>query len=95
VVASAKNSGVPTWVTTSQPRTLDAHGIALLERLRDTVLEEFKDRSLNFWTPLAAARGAPLPSLNQGDGIHPNTEGHRLLFEVVKAADVPGHAGTR
>ena len=95
VVAKAKEAGVPTWVTTSQPRALDAAGILLLEKLREAVLRDFKDRSLNFWSPLAAPDGTPLSTLNQGDGIHPNAEGHRLLFEVVKTADIPGHLGYR
>lgn len=33
------------------------------------------------------------PTLNQGDGIHPNPEGHRLLFEQVRAANIPAALG--
>jgi lysophospholipase L1-like esterase len=57
--------------------------------LRDRVKHEFAGRALDFWTPLAAADGAPLPAYNQGDGIHPNAHGHRLLFDQVKRADIP------
>lgn len=93
IVTAANAAGVPAWVTTSQPRNLDKDGIASLQKMRDAVLADFKDRSLNFWAPLAAADGTPLTALNQGDGIHPNAEGHRLLFDIVEAADIPGHLG--
>ena len=45
--------------------------------------------ALDFFTPLAASDGTPLAMYNQGDGIHPNAEGHRLLFEQVRMADLP------
>jgi lysophospholipase L1-like esterase len=89
VVAKATEAGVPVWVSTSQPRALDQRGRQLLVSLRDRVNQEFAGRALDFWTPLAAPDGAPLPAYNQGDGIHPNAHGHRLLFDQVKLADIP------
>jgi lysophospholipase L1-like esterase len=95
VVATAAEVRVPTWVSTSQPRNLDPRGIAILQRMRSAVLQEFRERSLDFFSSLAEADGTPLRALNQGDGIHPNAEGHRLLFEVVKSADIPAHLQPR
>jgi lysophospholipase L1-like esterase len=89
IAKAGADAGAQTWVCTSQPRTLAASGIALLEGVRDRTLEDFGDRSIDFWTPLAAPDGTPLPQYNQGDGIHPNAEGHRLLFERVKQAAIP------
>ena len=89
VAMKAHDANVAIWVTTSQPRALNAAGIALLIGLRDRIKEEFTDHALDFFTPLAAADGTPLPMYNQGDGTHPNPEGHRLLFEKVRAADLP------
>lgn len=89
VVAEAGKAGVAVWVATSQPRKLDAARTALLLGLRDRTLADFGGRALDFWTPLAASDGSPKPDCNQGDGIHPNGEGHRLLFEQVRAAAIP------
>jgi lysophospholipase L1-like esterase len=89
VVAKAREAGVPVWVSTPQPRVLDHRRSALLTDMRDRVKREFADHALDFWTPLAAPDGAPLPAFNQGDGIHPNAKGHSLLFDQVKLADIP------
>jgi lysophospholipase L1-like esterase len=89
VAAKARDAHVALWVTTTQPRKLPPQGIALLVRLRDRTKHEFGNHTLDFFTPLAAPDGTPLPKYNQGDGIHPNAEGHRLLFEQVLTADLP------
>ncbi len=89
VAAKAKEAGVAVWVTTSQPRQLDARGLAALAEVRDRTRREFGAHAIDFFTPLAAADGTPLPAYNLGDGIHPNADGHRLLFEQVKRADLP------
>lgn len=89
VASKAHDASVPIWITTSQPRQLTTQGIALLTGLRDHTKEEFGPHALDFFTPLAAPDGTPLAMYNQGDGIHPNPEGHRLLFEQVRTADLP------
>jgi lysophospholipase L1-like esterase len=89
VAKAAAGAGALVWVCTSQPRDLDAEGLALLEGLRDRTQAEYAEHAIDFWTPLAAPGGAPLPEYNVGDGIHPNAEGHRLLFEQVKLAAIP------
>jgi lysophospholipase L1-like esterase len=89
VATKAHDANVSIWVTTSQPRQLTPQGIALLIGLRDRTKQEFGDHALDFFTPLAAPDGTPLAMYNQGDGVHPNAEGHRLLFEQVRMADLP------
>ena len=89
VARAAHDANVAFWVTTSQPRTLDADGMKRLAEYRDRIEHDYGAHALDFYTPLAAPDGTPMPSLNQGDGIHPNPEGHRLLFEVVRKAELP------
>jgi lysophospholipase L1-like esterase len=89
VASKAAAANVLIWITTSQPRKLMPAGIELLLGVRDRVKLVFGDHALDFFTPLAAPDGTPLPMYNQGDGIHPNAEGHRLLFEQVRMADLP------
>jgi len=89
VAAKAREAHVLFWVTTSQPRALPPEQVQLLFGYRDRIQRQYTTHALDFFTPLAAPDGTPLPALNQGDGIHPNAEGHRLLFEQVKAADIP------
>jgi lysophospholipase L1-like esterase len=91
VATQAEQAGVPTWITTSQPRSavILPSGQALLIALRDGVLADFGEHAVDFWTPLAAQDGSPLPEYGLGDGIHPNEEGHRLLFEQVKVEQIP------
>jgi lysophospholipase L1-like esterase len=89
VVHRAHDAHVPVWVTTTQPRRLAPQGMDLLIGLRDRTKQELGDHALDFFTPLAAPDGTPLAQYNQGDGIHPNAEGHRLLFEQTRIADLP------
>jgi lysophospholipase L1-like esterase len=89
VASRATSARVLIWITTTQPRQLMAAGMALLLGVRDQVKLEFGDHALDFFTPLAAPDGTPLAMYNQGDGIHPNAEGHALLFEQVRKADLP------
>jgi lysophospholipase L1-like esterase len=89
LAAKASEANVLIWMTTTQPRQLSTQGITLLLDLRDRTEQEFGDRAIDFFTPLAAPDGTPLAMYNQGDGVHPNAEGHRLLFEQVQIADLP------
>jgi lysophospholipase L1-like esterase len=89
VATQAREAHVPLWVTTSQPRTLPPDQIKLIVEYRDRIQQEYGNHALDFFTPLATPDATPRAELNQGDGIHPNPEGHRLLFEQVKAADLP------
>ncbi len=89
VAKLAREAHVELWVTTSQPRTLPPDQVALILGYRDRIAHDYGAHALDFFTPLAGADNLPLPALNQGDGIHPNPEGHRLLFEQVRKADLP------
>jgi lysophospholipase L1-like esterase len=89
VASLARDAHVPIWVTTSQPRQLPPDGVKAIVEYREQILKIYGDHALDFFTPLATPDALPIPALNQGDGIHPNAEGHRLLFEQVRAANLP------
>lgn len=89
VATQARDAHVMFWVTTSQPRALPPEQVELIVGFRDRIKQEYGAHALDFFTPLASGDATPRAELNQGDGIHPNAEGHRLLFEQVKAADLP------
>jgi lysophospholipase L1-like esterase len=89
VATKARAAHVQVWVTTSQPRSLPPDQIRLLVEFRDRIRQQYGAQALDFFTPLAGPDATPLAALNQGDGIHPNPEGHRRLFEQVRAADLP------
>jgi len=84
--------GVPIWIATSQPAThtdvlVDATLIpSRLDQLAK-VQSHFGFRSIDIWTPLADGNNE-MPAIyeNQYDNKHPNAEGHRVLYETIKAA---------
>jgi hypothetical protein len=84
IVEATEAAGVPIWVTTTQPRTLDAAGIARQQELRDFILATFGDRTVDFWTDMAAADGSQNPAYDAGDHVHYNDEAHRIFFERVR-----------
>ena len=89
IVKLASDAHATCWVATSQPRTLPPENAKLLLELRDRVLHDYGNHAIDFFTPLAGPDNMLLPAVNQGDGIHPNPEGHRLLFEQVKRVVQP------
>lgn len=91
IVATAAAKGVPTWVATNQPNKNTLASTAAQLSYRSRVMATFGERALDFWTPLADANGVAIPALlNPYDNVHPSAEGHRVLFEQVLAADLPG-----
>lgn len=89
VAEVAAADGVEVWVTTTQPRALDASGRALLAEVRDRILETYGDHAVDVWTGLAAADGTIDPAFDQGDGIHLTTAGHESIAQRVAAAQIP------
>ncbi|KAB2921056.1 MAG: T9SS type A sorting domain-containing protein, partial [Bacteroidetes bacterium] len=87
-ILSRVPKSVPVWVSTTQPRNLDAAGRAALIAMKDSTLARFKAKALDFWTDLANVDGTVNTAYNAGDGIHLNNAGHRLLYDRVVAAGV-------
>lgn len=86
--ANAQN--VDCYITTSQPR--DDFPFAARQRLlvvRDSILNRFGDKAIDFWTPIGNT--TTLGILSQvalGDAIHINADGHGLLANKVFEKDI-------
>jgi lysophospholipase L1-like esterase len=97
----ATKSGVPCWVTTSQPRDFKGESAQdvttkhqTLMAVRDAITAKYTDHSLDFWTPFANADGSiktefERTDLAQPDGIHMNDAAHAIMAMTVIAAKIP------
>ena len=81
-------SEIPVWVSTTQPRNLDATGRANLIAMRDSTYSMFGEKTLDFWTTIANEDGTINSSYDYGDGIHLNDAGHKILYDRVVAAGI-------
>ena len=88
IAAEAAAAGVPIWLTTAQPRNLDAAARDNLQSLTRWVQTTFNDRSLDFWSGLGLPDGTIDPSFSAGDGIHLNNAGHQKLYNRVATSNV-------
>jgi hypothetical protein len=94
IVNTAAAMNVPVWVATTQPQTATMAELMLLRAFRDRTQTEFPGRAIDFWTPLVTSDGlTPEPLYQLTDGNHPNAEGQRVMFEQVKAANIPAALG--
>ncbi len=90
IAATAAAADVAVWVTTPNPlsKTSPAKIDQFLD-MRAQILTVYGDHALDFWAPRVGPDGNALPEYTLLDGHHPNAEGHRLLFELVVAAQIP------
>ncbi len=79
----AAASGVPIWISTTQPRNLDVAGRELQQAMADTTRALYGEHTLEFWVGVAAEDGTILTKYDAGDGIHLNDAGHGLLYRRV------------
>lgn len=85
IAAPALASGVKVYVATTQPRNFSNPAqIAIQEAVRDSILAEYGEFAIDFWSGLATEEGTIDPDLDSGDGVHVNDRGHRFLFEQVR-----------
>ena len=87
---AARRDSVPLWVCTPQPRNLPAAKRRSLPAMRQFVLRVFGPRAVDFWSDLAREDGTLRKEFDAGDGTHLNNAGHRLLFERIRGAGIPG-----
>lgn len=87
---SVVKAGKVAYITTTQPRNDISFSLRqMLLRGRDSILNEFPQRSLNFWDPVADPTTLTiLPQYSAGDGIHLNNAGHAAIATVVKNAGI-------
>jgi lysophospholipase L1-like esterase len=92
VAALATDAGVAVWVMTAQPRNFSAQAqLDALFEARDAIVTRFGDKSIDFWTDIAAGDGTILPELDSGDGIHLNDAAHGILAERVIGKEIPSN----
>jgi len=90
IAALAAFAHVPLWICSPQPRNFDESAqLDDLMRARDAIARKFAPRTLDFWTPFAAANGFIKASYNAGDGTHLNDAAHEILASIVESAQIP------
>jgi hypothetical protein len=72
------------FITTTQPRSLDAAGRETLRALKDSVLLNFGNNAIDFYTGTADANLFIKQEYNSGDGTHYNDPGYTYVFNQVK-----------
>lgn len=91
---TAAAEGVPVWIASTQPNArATPEGFALAREYDTRLRKEFGNRVIDFWSPLMNDDGTVKAELILDEKVHPNAEGHRLLFEQVKALDIPAAVG--
>ena len=91
---SANKKGVPCFITTTQPRTSPSSFNtsamkAKLAELKDSILLEFGNFAIDFWTGLINPADTSIATLyDSGDQTHFNAAGHDILFQRVLAKNV-------
>ncbi|MCK7558098.1 SGNH/GDSL hydrolase family protein [Chitinophaga sedimenti] len=90
IVASADSLHVPVWVTSTQPRT-QMYGVSRqpLFDMRDWLLDRFRDRYIDFWSPFANADGSINTAYSHADGIHLNNTAHYIMAQRVFNEAIP------
>jgi hypothetical protein len=84
-------NGIRTYIATSQPRNLTTDQRTILRQLVDSIQNNFKNYSINFWDDLVANDGSYMLRADLTvDGIHPTDVGHRFLFQRVQAKNILG-----
>lgn len=87
---SVVKAGKICYITTTQPR--DDISTPLRQMLlqgRDSILNEFPQRSLNFWDPVVDPSNLGiLAQYSAGDGIHLNNAGHAAIALVAENAGI-------
>ena len=87
---SVVKTGKTAWVTTTQPR--DDIPLSMRQTLlvgRDSILNEFNGRALNFWDPVTdPSTLGILAQYSAGDDIHLNNAGHAVIAQVAENANI-------
>lgn len=73
-------------VTTSHPRRINAAATQKYIEQRDRILKTYGLEAVNFFDPVADSTHCFRAELLSADGIHPNDQGHAVLFEQIRKA---------
>lgn len=84
IVAWAESGGAQVWITTTQPINRSAKLCQKQKNVCDSIQEIFGGNTLDFWKSLASSEGRIQEEFSAGDGLHINSKGHEVLFNLVK-----------
>ena len=88
IVNYADSFDVPVWVCTTQPKTTSNQGqISIQTAVRDSILNAFGSRAIDFWTTIAKNDTIDT-KYNSGDNTHLNNAAHGVLFNRVKDKNI-------
>ncbi len=85
----ADSMGIPVWVCTTQPKNFSAAKKAIQTAVRDSILNYFGSKAIDFWTGFADATDGLATFYDSGDGTHMNDTAHAELNQRVIAEGIP------
>lgn len=89
IAAVADSFNIPIWVCTTQPKNYaSASKIQIQLDVRDSILNYFGDRAIDFWTTIANNTNTIDSLYDSGDGTHLNDAAHRLLMSRVRSENI-------
>ncbi|AUD04558.1 SGNH/GDSL hydrolase family protein [Spirosoma pollinicola] len=74
------------YITTSHPRKISSAATAKYMEQRDRIINTYGKYAINFFNPVADSTNLFRSELLSSDGIHPNDDGHKILFDQVRTA---------
>jgi len=77
-------ANVPTIVLSSQPRALPAVNKRALLEFNLRLAPELGPCFVDVYTPLVDGAGMLDARYDSGDGVHPNSDGHQVIFEAIE-----------
>lgn len=88
IAGLAEAAGVPLWVTTPQPRNLNAEQVEIQKGMVEATYEMFGDFTIDLWEVFADDNGHIQSQYDSGDGIHLNNSAHKRIFEIVAGTEI-------
>ena len=94
IVYIAANSGIPIYLTTTQPRNMSPENMQKQMDVRDSINNMMGERAIDFWTDIANVDGTIKTIFDSGDGTHLNDSAHYVLAQRVIAEDILTHCNS-
>ncbi len=85
----ADSFNVPLFICTTQPRNFSAAKKIIQIQTRDSILNYFGTRAIDFWTGFADTNNSIKSIFDSGDGVHMNDAAHNRLNKIVINLNIP------
>lgn len=79
----ADSFNIPIWICTTQPRNFSVSQRIVQTLTRDSILNYFGSKAIDFWTGLANVTNGIDSLFDSGDGVHLNDTAHGILAQRV------------